>query len=525
MPLPEGGLVPSLLTVEELEAFLRQVLAEAPQRLPAEASRDYFAHFFGAPDQDHDAALAALCRSLCIPPYLKALVAADEARASAGPALEALRERLRAVEALTPTASPEADAQLWERCQEYARSIDALPGPVIIYVAYQPYFPLDRQSAALRRLRGWSSVMFYWHDVRHCLDQAQLDSFDHTFVLRQDLRQKSSNLQLRRVFSLITRQDVVVHVTTHIKTPELFVAVREYAPFPVVYQPVDVLNTTINRPFYNLVWGADTTHFLMAAERYIHEHAAGLIHKEAPVTERLITPPPLCPMLLFEDYALPECCSPTRPQGSPPRLVYCGTFHPSTYPDSAQVVSRYYFEVTRELVKQGLPTHIYGGGYHGYGPQHTAYADWQTLALESGLVTLHGMVPRQLMGEELAQYDWGILNGFIHKMPSGYTNPQLFLTTMGTKVFTYLEAGLPMLVMGDYSGMAGFIEQYGVGLVLEPADLPRLRTILERADYAGLCANIERVRSGVLSMQGNIGRLDAFLRGLMTERPPDSGSR
>jgi hypothetical protein len=85
-------------------------------------------------------------------------------------------------------------------------------------------------------------------------------------------------------------------------------------------------------------------------------------------------------------------------------------------------------------------------------------------------------------------------------------------TTFGSKISTYIEAGLPILVSPEQRFLKDFIEKHGIGIGLAFDELDNLKRILDNLDYRDLCDRVVAFRNH-WSMENNIDRLVDFLNG------------
>ena len=93
------------------------------------------------------------------------------------------------------------------------------------------------------------------------------------------------------------------------------------------------------------------------------------------------------------------------------------------------------------------------------------------------------------VAEELAKYDFGLI--LFDIPPEVLENqPLLMRWGVGTKLFTYLEAGIPVLVNSEYETMAAFVETHGIGLALNSHDISKLKQKLKETDISELRENV-----------------------------------
>jgi hypothetical protein len=101
-------------------------------------------------------------------------------------------------------------------------------------------------------------------------------------------------------------------------------------------------------------------------------------------------------------------------------------------------------------------------------------------------------VPYDELKNVLPRHDFG---WFCFDFSHARENPVFLRTTMGSKVFTYLEAGLPVLVSPEQTFITRVITEWlGTGLAVSFDALPGLSGILAGVDRGKLAANIEQAR-------------------------------
>ena len=63
---------------------------------------------------------------------------------------------------------------------------------------------------------------------------------------------------------------------------------------------------------------------------------------------------------------------------------------------------------------------------------------------------------------------------------------------MGTKNYTYLEAGLPILVNDEYSYCKELVEKNSIGIAVKSKDLRNIDRILKNIDIYNLKKNVKK---------------------------------
>lgn len=106
------------------------------------------------------------------------------------------------------------------------------------------------------------------------------------------------------------------------------------------------------------------------------------------------------------------------------------------------------------------------------------------------------------------QYDYGwMVYDFKHysknEMPSHFH-------TLSSKLFTYIQAELPIIISAEYEYMASFVAEYQIGFVTQYDAIDSLNTIMARASYETLKKNVISAKKE-LCLESNIEAFSAFL--------------
>ena len=107
---------------------------------------------------------------------------------------------------------------------------------------------------------------------------------------------------------------------------------------------------------------------------------------------------------------------------------------------------------------------------------------------------------------ELARHHWGLL--YDNVALSSY-RLKAFAYNMSTKIFSYFEAGLPIVVFEEFTYIRRFVERHGLGLVYSLDRLEELPALLAQADYPTLRRNVLAFRESH-ELSGNLAALEAL---------------
>ena len=283
----------------------------------------------------------------------------------------------------------------------------------------------------------------------------------------------------------------------------------------VVCDFYDITSVYADRADLCTVWSPGRVDFDIAMERYILHNADAIVHRFPPhvvdeVRERHGAMPPDAVMYASPcpEFTVYADTKPSRADGVL-RLVYAGTTiplnagHPPTlFPEAGMR------QAFRTLLDQGFAIDVLGNPHSPVSEANASYTPFLSLARDYPQMRVLEGVPPDRLSEALAHHDYGILlmhfDESILRIGHGQRTG-----VVANKIFSYLEAGLPVIVNAEYEEMARIVHEHGLGLAVSSAELPRLRSILEEFDYAAAAANVRRYNE-THGMANEIRRLIAL---------------
>ncbi len=241
-------------------------------------------------------------------------------------------------------------------------------------------------------------------------------------------------------------------------------------------------------------------------ERFCFEHVAGICHKGPEYELQYYRDHGYavhCPEIRWFDhcdadlFASPDEVTRLSQKDGKTHIVYTGLV-------SESPKKRYinYIPLAYELDRQGVHFHIYSNPY-----LNKTSDRYQALDRELEHFHLHDPVPYKTIHREIAQYDWGLW----------WHEPTLEKrvirakqkVAIGNKMFSYLEAGLPIIVGDHNEGGRPLIEAEGIGITMNRDDYSRLQERLESVDKERMDQEVIRARTK-FSLSKNAGRLRDF---------------
>lgn len=146
--------------------------------------------------------------------------------------------------------------------------------------------------------------------------------------------------------------------------------------------------------------------------------------------------------------------------------------------------------VFRELTAQGIEVHAYPSFYKDEAHRAQLFGDYVEEAKVNPRFHLEERCSiEDLMRAMSGRYHYGSL---LYHFDSDLVVGKAHLAgATASKLFTYLAAGLPVIVSEELEYMAGLVREHDIGIVVKREEIPFLMQKL-RDDYARLRTNVER---------------------------------
>ncbi|REL26050.1 hypothetical protein DXX93_05335 [Thalassotalea euphylliae] len=204
-------------------------------------------------------------------------------------------------------------------------------------------------------------------------------------------------------------------------------------------------------------------------------------------------------IVTFPTYPLSQFSSKqTRKLSEKPRLLYTAMIPFDDRPDIVFSDAKLQKPV-KTILKQGLSLTIFNN------PQHTKALDNKMLKEKyryfydlmnefSNFTFKDGFMPWHLK-EQVANFDFGtVLHSATEEL---VINPTHYERILPSKLFTYIEAGLPIIVVDNFKSVSQLVIEHNLGIVISENELPHLNeTIRKRADeYPKFIENLIKYRA------------------------------
>ncbi len=374
----------------------------------------------------------------------------------------------------------------------------------VVFIARRPFFQILREAMYLRK-NNWRIFLIYLEDVETDFTigfDATLKIPNHILFLDKFIERM--NVDVFHVQSLMWDYGLSVSAIRAERGKACVVC--EFYDITSVYAPRDALAGN---------WSAETVDLDLAMEKTIFQESDAVITRfPKPVHKELLRQHEgKARVMEFWPYPCSEFTFYSERKASQTddvvRLVYAGGLipqnddHPgSLFPERRQP-STY-----KCLLDQGLGLVVYGAPHQKASENRNIYEDFFKLAEEyPGFKLLKGVAPQNL-AQCLALYDFGIIlcEMDLDELVCGELQMKWGL---GTKMLTYLEAGLPVIVNAEYEYMAEIVEADNLGFAVRSDEIGAVGERIKAFDYERSVACIRHFNK-VHGMDREIARLEAL---------------
>lgn len=363
----------------------------------------------------------------------------------------------------------------------------------IVYFAETPYFSILRQAKTLRNA-GYETVLLCMKPIPEELSTSFENAFD---LVGDDLR---SFVTLGRLAGSI--KAFIFHIQCWMwgyHTARRIIECANDVPCVCEFYDVTSAVTTRENLYRMLSSRPDPIGMVdmdLSIEGFLFRNADGVVHR---LTSRLINEirkshasnvADLQFMPWPDSVPDPSTSGKLSNEYGKPCLVYAGAVHPSSSDPGLSPLALFSKTVV-SLLEQGCVIHIYNDPHRMPGRTDPDYTKW--FEIESRFPTfkmLKGVGPERLP-VLLSRYDFGLL--LTEYTPEVLQNrKRYFEGAMGTKIFSYLEAGLPVLVNSEAKLAGKFVEENAIGLAFDADQSMHFPDTLKNTDYRKLVKNVGR---------------------------------
>ncbi len=377
----------------------------------------------------------------------------------------------------------------------------------ICFVQQDPSIRIYMQAKALKKSEKYKLLLICGKCDYALLKNIFDDIIFYGFLKNKDnnLFSRSSNFVFDKIFNydekklrkILKTIDVdIIHA--HAEPNNIPRIVIENSKKPVVFDGQDF--TGISCGLENL--DARTK----VDEKYCFEHADGICHKGPPFEIEYyrqhgynINGPEVrwigcCDEELFADMDANKLSE----ENGETRLVYTGSISPDP-----RYEYKYFIPLANEIAKQKVHLHIYPSSPSEYKNSR----EYLELSHKERYFHFHRHVPYMELSKEIAKYDWGILiERDIRGERYNEAKPKV---GMATKLFSYMEAGIPVIVSDHLLPIKDFVLENKIGFSIKDDELNKIGEIIKGYDYSKFKENIIRGRN-IWSLKNQVTYLEEF---------------
>ena len=380
-------------------------------------------------------------------------------------------------------------------------------GKRIVFFTAEINYKLYREALYLKR-NGFRVFLVSLVDY----GQTMRDSFNAAFDACLAL---PFNLTLLRILLSRLRPDIL-HVHCNMFAYAMARTVIEAKGDALVVCELGDITTVYAEPeVLAMVTPMDKVELDYAMERYLCHHADGLLHQySTDVEEELRDRHGALPQAMqMQPFPCPEFIHYESARHSQSdgiiRCVFPGNTPPiaPTHPKEVYP-SRTIIDTAETLCAQGIGVDIVLDPSKPLDATAPNFAAWRELGERYPHFRIMNGVPPDQISEAICRHDFGLLHNSIDWSVLRCRRSKMLLQT-ANKFFTYLEAGLPILVDPEFAYMAEMVSEHGIGLVLTKDELRNAAAHIAAFDHAAAVENIRRYNEQH-NMAREIHRLIAF---------------
>ena len=262
------------------------------------------------------------------------------------------------------------------------------------------------------------------------------------------------------------------------------------------------------------LWSKNEIKEIVECENYILNHMNGFIYKNGGewMHNKIDASP------IHSLHLLP--CPPKRMMRPPVsrrrkefwRLVFAGRVAPTDSSD-------HFFNdikllpLVRELTHQSLKTTIWNSPIFNNAQLEINFFDYCQESRNNEFFQLEQGTPIDKIVDHLnGHFDFGLM--LYYFIPDLSVGKNHLACSMASKLFTYIAAGLPILISPELKYMSDFVKIHGIGLVIECQDIPSLKSILNTCDYIALINNMAKAQKKYCA-ENNTEKLLTFINSII----------
>ncbi|WP_420403449.1 hypothetical protein [Nisaea sp.] len=263
----------------------------------------------------------------------------------------------------------------------------------------------------------------------------------------------------------------------------------------VICEFYDITGIVSTREAYYTNWSPQAVDLELDCEREIFQKSDGIVHRFPTdlIAEHGKQYGRVPPQAEIQQYPLSHLIQSRPSKSESPdqiRCVYIGNIVPRNdrhppgfYPNWGSA------EAWEPLLQAGIDVSIY---YTPHGQANIPGFEFiEYLQERYPRFKIEPTLPPSELAAGIAGYDFGLIVNDLN-IENSFCRHELYKGGVGTKLFHYLEAGLPVLINSEYEYASSIIVGNGMGIAVSSKELDTLPQKLREADRAGMRRNVAR---------------------------------
>jgi hypothetical protein len=362
----------------------------------------------------------------------------------------------------------------------------------ILFVAHIPYFQIARESIALRKL-GYKTFLIHAEDANPSADQFRAKCFDGQIALPANI---------------FLFQNVIKHCSPELIHLQVGAFELEFPISRFIAENKGTAHCVAS--FYDVLsnWceyddlkreTPELADFSFETEKSVAANSAAATFRYHPsaIKEFQTFHSIKMEIIEFHPYPMPDFIEYSTDkyshQDGITRLVYAGRVV-KLDPDGSFSwpllrIGGYLIGTFRRITAQGIALDFFMDPNFDIRKKE-GYELYQEMDMMDDLFALRrGLLPDKF-ANAINRHDFGF-NMIAVDIEKLANNRALFLN-VGTKNFTYLEAGLPVIVNREWTHTSDIIEENGLGISIHHYEIDQLSEIIAKFDYDQAVENIQK---------------------------------
>ncbi len=374
----------------------------------------------------------------------------------------------------------------------------------ILYLTCSPTLNLMRASIYLRKA-GYETILLMESVslikfTERCFDAVYV--FDSIYTLFYILKRANPYL---------------IHVQGTTRSNHFGILAKLLSKSKIVFNFYDIPSTAGTKEDIRFGWEKKDVELDFFSERFACERCDGIVFGYSTEVREILKSRYRIssPMLEFNSYACDEfiqnnISKHSREDGKV-HIVYGGNggnIVPASLSKGSFGDVQFY-RLIEKITRQGIYFDIYVNLHMVPWRIKHEFGDYILMSKENNFFNFKKGLLLDEATKEFSKYDFGAMIYLFDKDDKGICMKEHNQMRLPDKFFTYLEAGLPILVSEELQYVAKLVKEYEIGIVVSQRDLDNLTEVINSYDREKLKSNVKRAREE-LSMKRHIVRLINF---------------